>query len=83
MAKNVPSSFQDLKARVQQRLRNGEDNVQDDIIAMGDAMLEADVEPKSAQDRVAKRIWQASGPEEKKMLARMVAQMAKEEENLT
>lgn len=79
MAKGVPSSFQDLKSRVQERLRSGDPHTQDDIIAMGDAMLQGGVEPKNAQDRVAKHVWQASGPGEKKMLADMVTNMAKDE----
>lgn len=84
MAKqNVPSSFQDLKRRAAERMKNGSQDVQSDIIEMGDAMLQAGVEPKSEQDRIAKRIWQTSGPEDKKMLADMVAPMAKDEQDLS
>jgi hypothetical protein len=80
MANNeVPSSFADLKARAAAKIRRGEANVQDDIIAMGDAMLQAGVEPKSPQDHIAKRVWQAAQPEQKQALADVVAKLAQDE----
>ena len=80
MAKEVPSSFQDLKSKVKERLQNGSNDVHSDIIEMGDAMLQSGVEPQSAQDRLAKHVWQAAGPKQKKALAHMVTDMAKEED---
>lgn len=79
----IPSSFQDLKARAAAKVRRGDQNVQGDIVQMGDAMLQAGVEPKSAQDRIAKHLWQVSQPHEKQMLADMVARMAHNEANLS
>lgn len=80
MAENaVPSSFEDLKARAARKVQQGGSNVQQDIVEMGDAMLQAGVEPKSPQDHVAKRLWQTSQPHEKRMLADMVARMAAED----
>jgi hypothetical protein len=80
MANNeVPSSFADLKARAAAKIRRGETNVQQDIIAMGDAMLQAGVEPKTPQDRIAKRVWQAAQAEHKQALADVVAKMAADE----
>jgi hypothetical protein len=78
-ANGVPRSFQDLKARAAAKIKRGDNDVHDDIIEMGDAMLQAGVEPKTHQDHVAKAVWQASQPHEKKMLAELVARMAKEE----
>ena len=84
MAKGVPQSFHELKSRVAEKLHNsGEHNVQSDVVDMGDAMLQAGVEPKNAQDRVAKRMWQASGPKQKEMLANMVTRMAKDDDDLS
>ena len=83
MAKGVPQSFRELKSRTARKLRNGEPNVQADIVDMGDAMLQAGVEPKTPQDRVAKRMWQASGRHEKEMLANMVTRMAKDDDDLS
>lgn len=84
MAKGVPQSFHELKSRVAEKLHNGgEHNVQRDVVDMGDAMLQAGVEPKNAQDRVAKRMWQASGPKQKEMLANMVTHMAKDDDDLS
>jgi len=83
LAKNgTPSSFQDLKAKAAQRIQQGDDDVQSDIVEMGDAMLQSGVEPKSAQDRLAKNVWQASGPEDKQKLAGMVTNMAKKDADL-
>jgi hypothetical protein len=84
LAKGVPQSFHELKSRVAEKLHNGgEHNVQSDVVDMGDAMLQAGVEPKNAQDRVAKRMWQASGPKQKEMLANMVTRMAKDDDDLS
>lgn len=83
LAKGVPSSFQELKKRAAERIQKGDHDVQSDIIEMGDAMLQAGVEPKSPQDHLAKQVWQASGPRDKKMLANMVTQMAKDDEDLS
>jgi hypothetical protein len=82
LAKEVPSSFEDLKGRAAKRIQQGSNDVQSDIVEMGDAMLQAGVEPKSAQDRLAKRAWQAAGPEDKKKLAGMVSEMAKNDSDL-
>ncbi len=82
VAKGVPSSFQELKARAAQRKRQGDPDVTDDIIQMGDAMLQGGVEPKSAQDRMAKNVWQAAGPEDKRKLAGMVSDMADKDSDL-
>ncbi len=82
MAKNVPSSFNDLKVRVRQRLHNGSNDVHADIIEMGDAMLQAGVEPRTAEDRIAKHVWQGANPRQKRVLADLVSDMAKEEEGL-
>ena len=82
MAKEVPSSFQDLKSKVKQRLQNGSGDVHSDIIEMGDAMLQAGVEPQSAQDRMAKHVWQSANAKQKRLLANMVTDMAKEEQDL-
>ena len=82
MAKNIPSSFNDLKAHVRQRLQNGSNDVHSDIIEMGDAMLQAGVEPRTAQDRIAKHVWQGANPRQKRVLADMVTDMAREEEGL-
>ncbi len=79
MAKNVPSSFNDLKTRVRQRLQNGSNDVHSDIIEMGDAMLQTGVEPKTAQDRIARHVWQGSNPRQKRVLADMVTDLAREE----
>jgi peptidyl-tRNA hydrolase len=82
VAKEVPASFQDLKSKVKHRLQNGSSDIHSDIIEMGDAMLQSGVEPKSAQDRMAKHVWQAASPQQKRALANMVTDMAKEEHNL-
>lgn len=82
LAKHVPSSFQDLKSQVKQRLQHGSGDIHSDIIEMGDAMLQSGVEPKSAQDRMAKHVWQAAGPHQKQQLAHMVTEMAKEDDSL-
>ncbi|MCY0881203.1 MAG: DUF3243 family protein [Firmicutes bacterium] len=82
MAKGVPSSFQELKAKTRQRIQHGDHDVKSDVIEMGDAMQQAGVEPKSAQDRMAKHVWQTAGPEEKEMLAGMVTHMAKKDADL-
>ncbi len=81
MANGVPRSFKDLKSQAKTRLQNGSGDVKQDIVEMGDAMLQAGVKPKTAQDKVAKRVWQASGPQDKQMLAGMVTNMAKDEED--
>ncbi|AEW05044.1 hypothetical protein Sulac_1547 [Sulfobacillus acidophilus DSM 10332] len=83
MANGVPSSFKDLKKRAKERIQQGDHDVKSDIIDMGNAMLQAGVEPKNAQDRLAKNVWQAAGPQDKEMLADMVAQMAKDEAGLS
>jgi hypothetical protein len=83
LAKGVPQSFHELKSRVAERLHNGVDHVQTDVVDMGDAMLQAGVEPKNAQDRVAKRMWQASGPKQKEILANMGTRMAKDDDELS
>ncbi len=80
MAKEVPASFQDLKSKVRTRLQNGSTDIHSDIIDMGDAMLQSGVEPKSAQDRMAKHVWQAANPKQKRALANMVSDMAREED---
>ena len=82
MAKGVPSSFRELKERAAKRIHRGSNDVQSDIVEMGDAMLQAGVEPKSPQDHLAKRAWQAAGPEDKKKLAGMVSEMAKHDSDL-
>ncbi|MCL5115760.1 MAG: DUF3243 family protein [Firmicutes bacterium] len=82
MAKGVPSSFQDLKAKAAKRIQKGDNDVTSDIVEMGNAMQQAGVEPKSAQDRLAKNVWQAAGPEDKQMLAGMVSNMAKKDADL-
>lgn len=79
LAKGVPASFQDLKERASKRMQQGDHDVKSDIIEMGDAMLQGGVEPKSPQDRLAKRAWQVAGPEDKEKLASMVTNMAKDE----
>ncbi|AEJ41519.1 hypothetical protein TPY_3367 [Sulfobacillus acidophilus TPY] len=79
----MPSSFKDLKKRAKERIQQGDHDVKSDIIDMGNAMLQAGVEPKNAQDRLAKNVWQAAGPQDKEMLADMVAQMAKDEAGLS
>jgi hypothetical protein len=78
-ANGVPRSFQDLKARAAAKIQRGETDVHEDIIQMGDAMLQAGVEPETHQDHVAKAVWQSSQPHEKRMLANLVAKMAKAE----
>jgi len=83
LAKGVPQSFQDLKSRVKQRLQNGDSNVKQDVIDMGNAMQQSGVEAKSPQDRLAKKVWQSSGPKQKEMLANMVSDMAKDDEDLS
>ena len=80
MAKEVPASFQDLKSKVRTRLQNGSTDIHSDIIEMGDAMLQSGVEPKSAQDKMAKHVWQAADPKQKRALANMVSDMAREED---
>ncbi|CAB1128968.1 conserved protein of unknown function [Candidatus Hydrogenisulfobacillus filiaventi] len=75
----VPQSFEELKSRVTQRMANGSVDVKQDIIEMGDAMLQSGVEPKTVQDQIAKRLWQAAGQHDKEVLADLVARMAKEE----
>ena len=82
LAKEVPSSFQDLKSKVRQRLQNGSTDIHSDIIEMGDAMLQSGVEPRTAQDRMAKHVWQAAGPKQKKALAHLVTEMAQEDQDL-
>ncbi|HBQ95616.1 MAG: DUF3243 domain-containing protein [Firmicutes bacterium] len=79
MAKGVPGSFRDLKSRTAEKLRKGENDVPEDVVEMGNSMLNAGVEPKSPQDRVAKRMWKNSGPREKEALAGMVTRMAKDD----
>lgn len=79
MAKDVPSSFQDLKAKAAKRAQQGGTDVKADIVEMGDAMLRNDVKPKNAQDRLAKNVWKAAGPEDKEALAGMVSDMAKKD----
>lgn len=83
MAKGVPSSFKDLKDKVSQRIQHGSTDVNSDVVEMGDSMMQAGVEPQSAQDRLAKNVWQAAGPKDKKMLANMVTDMAKDESDLS
>ena len=83
MANGVPQSFKDLKSQAKTRLQNGSTDVKQDIVEMGDAMLQSGVKPKSAQDKVAKRVWQAAGPQDKEMLAGMVTNMAKDEDDLS
>ncbi|MCY0877774.1 MAG: DUF3243 family protein [Firmicutes bacterium] len=82
MAKGVPSSFQDLKKEAAKRIARGSNDVQSDIVEMGDAMLQAGVEPKNAQDRLAKNVWQAASPQDKQKLAEMVSDMAKKDADL-
>ena len=82
MANGVPSSFQDLKSRAAKRIKAGDSDVNSDIVEMGDAMLQAGVEPKTAQDRLAKNVWQAASPTDKKKLAGMVSGMAEKDSNL-
>ncbi len=82
-ANGVPRSFQDLKARAAAKIRRGDQDVHNDIIEMGDAMLQAGVEPETHQDHVAKAVWQSSQPHEKRMLADLVARMAKAEADTT
>jgi hypothetical protein len=82
-AKDVPGSFEELKKRAAEKIKSGDQNVQDDIMAMGDAMLQNGVEAKTPQDRVAKHAWQVSQPHEKKLLADMVARMAKDDSELS
>ncbi len=82
MGKGVPSSFQDLKARAAKRMKQGDSDVNSDIVEMGDAMLQAGVEPKSAQDRLAKNVWQSANRKDKEKLADMVSSMAKKDSNL-
>ncbi|MDA8199071.1 MAG: DUF3243 family protein [Thermaerobacter sp.] len=79
----VPRSFQDLKARAAAKIQRGDQDVHNDIIEMGDAMLQAGVEPQTHQDHVAKSVWQSSQPHEKRMLADLVARMAKAEADTT
>lgn len=79
MPKGVPSSFQDLKSRAAQRIQHGSHDVQSDIVEMGDAMLQSGVEPKNAQDKLAKHAWQAASAEDKQKLASMVSDMAEKE----
>ncbi|NMP22501.1 DUF3243 family protein [Sulfobacillus harzensis] len=82
MAKGVPSSFQDLKQKAAKRIQQGDHDVKSDVIDMGNAMQQAGVEPKNAQDRLAKNVWQSAGPEEKETLASMVTNMAKKDADL-
>ncbi len=82
MAKGVPSSFQELKQKTRERIQRGDHDVKSDVIEMGNAMQQAGVEPKSAQDRMAKRAWKAAGPEEKEKLAGIVTNMAKNDSDL-
>ncbi len=82
MAKGVPSSFKDLKTRAARRLSHGSHDVKSDIIEMGDDMLQSGVKPKTAEDKLAKRAWQAAGPEDKERLAGMVSNMAQDEPEL-
>jgi hypothetical protein len=79
LAKGVPSSFQDLKATAAKRIQHGDHDVKQDVVEMGDAMLQAGVEPKNAQDRLAKNVWQAASPADKQKLAGMVTNMAKDD----
>ncbi|MGC8488871.1 MAG: DUF3243 family protein [Clostridia bacterium] len=84
MADNqVPRSFDELKQRAAEKIRRGDQNVQDDIMEMGDAMLQSGVEAKTPQDKVAKHAWQVSQPHEKRLLADMVARMAKNDSELS
>jgi hypothetical protein len=83
MANEVPNSFDELKKRAAEKIRRGEPNVSDDIMAMGDAMMQNGVEAHSPQDKVAKHAWQVSQPHEKRLLADMVARMAKEDAELS
>jgi len=82
-AKDVPRSFQELKQRAAEKLRRGDQNVQDDIVQMGDAMLQSGVEAKTPEDKVAKHAWQVSQPHEKRLLADMVTRMAKNDAELS
>lgn len=82
MANDAPSSFRDLKAKAASRIKQGDHDVQSDIIEMGDAMLQGGVKPKTAQDRLAKNVWKAAGSQDKKALAGMVTQMAKKDTDL-
>jgi len=81
VAKGVPSSFQDLKAEAAERLKSGDSDVKSDIVEMGDAMLQGGVQPKNAQDRLAKNVWQAARPADKEKLAGMVSSMAAKDHN--
>ena len=83
MPKGVPSSFQDLKQRAAKRIKQGDPDVTSDIVEMGDAMLQAGVEPKSAQDRLAKNVWQAASRKNKEKLAGVVSNMAEKDSDLT
>lgn len=82
MANGVPKSFKELKAKAAKRIQHGSHDVQSDIIEMGDAMLQGNVQPKTAQDKLAKNVWQAAGPHDKEMLAGMVTNMAKDNSDL-
>ncbi|PSR24104.1 MAG: hypothetical protein C7B45_00360 [Sulfobacillus acidophilus] len=82
MAKGVPSSFQELKKRAAKRIQQGDPDVESDIVEMGDSMLQGGVEPKNAQDRLAKNVWQSASPSDKKKLAGMVSDMAKKDSDL-
>ncbi len=79
MAKGVPQSFRELKSRAAEKLRKGEYDVPEDVVDMGNSMLQSGVKPKSPQDRVAKRMWKNSGRPEKETLAHMVTNMAKDD----
>ncbi|MCL4319330.1 MAG: DUF3243 domain-containing protein [Firmicutes bacterium] len=79
MAKDVPQSFRELKSRTADKLRKGDKDVPEDVVDMGDSMLQSGVKPKNPQDRVAKRMWKNSGQQEKETLANMVTKMAKDD----
>lgn len=83
MAKNVPSSFNELKHRAAEKIKSGDHNVQQDVVDMGNSMLESNVQAKTPIDRVAKRVWKSSGPKDKEMLADKVTNMAKDDANLS
>lgn len=82
LAKGVPSSFQELKERAAKRIQQGDPDVKSDIVEMGDSMMQRGVEPKNAQDRLAKNVWQSANPSEKEKLADMVSDMAKKDSDL-
>lgn len=84
MGDKVPSSFHELKNRVADRIRSrGPEEAKAEVIAMGDAMLKAGVEPKTETDRLAKQIWQSSDARDKEVLADVVTRLAEDQTTLS